>query len=87
MWLPAFNRYLTEKWAIIAVPFIATVGIFLPKIIKARRLKKAEEKEEKETKEKEQNEPEKKPNSNNFTNKASRVWNDNEKRWERKDGS
>jgi len=52
MWLPAFNRYLTEKWAIIGVPFVATVGIFLPKIIKARRLKKAEEKEERQTKDK-----------------------------------
>jgi len=60
MWLPAFNRHLTEKWAIIGVPFIATVGIFLPKIISARRLKKAKEKEEKETKQSQQKEPKKK---------------------------
>jgi len=83
IWLPAFNRYLTEKWAIIGVPFIATVGIFLPKIIKARRLKKAEEKEEKEIKEKEQKDSREKTGSNQFKSKADRMWNDEEKRWEK----
>jgi len=83
IWLPAFNRYLTEKWAIIGVPFIATVGIFLPKIIKARRLKKTEEKEEKETKEKEQKDSREKTGSNQFKSKADRMWNDEEKRWEK----
>ena len=60
MWLPAFTKYLTEKWAIIGVPTIATLGIFLSKIIKARKIKKEKEKEEKETKQSQQKEPKKK---------------------------
>jgi len=40
MWLPAFNKYLQENWAIIGIPFIGTMGIFLPKIVEARKKKK-----------------------------------------------
>lgn len=40
MWLPAFNKYLTDNWAIIGVPIFGTMGIFLPKLITARKLKK-----------------------------------------------
>jgi len=43
VWLPAFNKYLTDNWAIIGVPLFATAGIFLPKIIKARKAKKIRE--------------------------------------------
>lgn len=50
MWLPAFNRYLTEKWAIIGIPMLATMGIFLPKLITARKIKKEKEIIEKEKK-------------------------------------
>jgi hypothetical protein len=40
VWLPAFNKYLTENWALIGVPIFATAGIFLPKLIEARKKKK-----------------------------------------------
>lgn len=40
IWLPAFQRYLTENWAILGVPFIATIGLLLPDILEARRLHK-----------------------------------------------
>ena len=30
MWLPAFQRYLTENWAYIGVPFLGTLGMLLP---------------------------------------------------------
>jgi len=43
VWLPAFNKYLTENWAIIGVPLFATAGIFLPKLIKARKAKQMRE--------------------------------------------
>jgi len=39
VWLPAFNKYLTDNWAIIGVPLFATAGIFLPKLIQARKKK------------------------------------------------
>jgi len=39
VWLPAFNKYLTDNWAIIGVPLFATAGIFLPKLIEARKKK------------------------------------------------
>jgi len=78
VWLPAFNKYMTEKWAIIGIPFLATLGIFLPKIIKARKIKK-----EKETKENEQKDSQKIPNSNQFKSKTGTVWNDKTKTWEK----
>jgi len=37
MWLPAFQRYLSENWAYIGIPFMATMGLFIPKIVDARR--------------------------------------------------
>lgn len=43
MWLPAFNLYFRdEKMMIIAVPAIATLGIFLPMIAEARQTAKKE---------------------------------------------
>lgn len=45
MWLPVFNLYLTDRWAIIGVPTLATIGIFLPKVLKARKTKIAKQKE------------------------------------------
>ncbi len=39
VWLPAFNKYMTENWAIIGVPLFATAGIFLPKLVEARKRK------------------------------------------------
>jgi len=48
MWLPAFNLYMSnEKWAVIGIPCMATLGIFLPKIVEAR--KKAKIRKSKET--------------------------------------
>jgi len=52
MWLPLFQRYLSEHWAYIGLPFIVIIGIFGKHIIKARRIKK--EKESKQKQEKEQ---------------------------------
>jgi len=49
MWLPAFKRYLSENWAYIGVPFLATMGMMLPKVAAARRLKKGESPEKKDT--------------------------------------
>jgi len=43
VWLPAFNKYLTDNWALIGVPMFATAGIFLPKLIEARKKKKLRE--------------------------------------------
>jgi len=43
MWLPAFQKYLTENWAFIGVPLIATIGMMLPKIAEARKKKKSRE--------------------------------------------
>lgn len=40
MWLPAFQRYLSENWAYIGIPFLATMGMMLPKIAAARRVHK-----------------------------------------------
>jgi len=40
MWLPSFKKYLNENWAYIGIPFLSTLGIFGPKIAKARKLKK-----------------------------------------------
>lgn len=44
MWLPAFQRYLTENWAYIGVPFMGTMGMLLPKIVEARKKHKENEK-------------------------------------------
>jgi len=49
MWLPAFKRYLSENWAYIGVPFLATMGMMLPKIAAARRAHKGESKSEKDS--------------------------------------
>lgn len=37
MWIPAFRKYLTEKWAIFGIPLSATLGIIMPKIANARK--------------------------------------------------
>ena len=38
MWLPAFNLYMSsEKWAVIGIPVMASLGIFLPKILEGRK--------------------------------------------------
>ena len=52
MWLPLFQRYLSEHWAYIGLPILAAIGIFGKHIIEARRIKK--EKESKQKQEKEQ---------------------------------
>jgi len=43
VWLPAFNKYMTENWAMIGIPLLATLGIFIPKIVEARKKKKIRE--------------------------------------------
>lgn len=43
MWLPAFQRYLTENWAYIGIPLLATLGLFIPKIVTARKKHKEKE--------------------------------------------
>ena len=40
MWQPLFNRFITEDWQIVGVAVMGTSGIFMPKIIKARKIKK-----------------------------------------------
>ena len=37
---------MTENWAIIGIPFLATLGIFIPKIVEARKKKKIRESKE-----------------------------------------
>ncbi len=46
VWLPAFNKYMTENWAIIGIPLLATLGIFIPKIVEARKKKKIRDSKE-----------------------------------------
>jgi len=43
MWLPLFKRYLHEHWAMIGLPFLATIGIFGKHVIKARAKKRKRE--------------------------------------------
>lgn len=50
MWLPAFKRYLSENWAYIGIPFLATMGMVLPKVAAARREHKLAKPEEKKKK-------------------------------------
>jgi len=52
MWLHAFRKYLTEKWAIIGIPLSATLGIIMPKIANARKKSKDKEKKSLEIKDK-----------------------------------
>jgi len=40
LWKSAFNKYLTDNFAEIVIPLMATFGIFAPKIIEARKKKK-----------------------------------------------
>ena len=44
MWLPAFRKYLTEKWAIFGIPLSATLGIIMPKIANARKKSRGKKK-------------------------------------------
>ena len=37
MWIPAFRKYLTEKWAIFGIPLSGTLGIIMTKIANARK--------------------------------------------------
>jgi len=38
MWKACFNLYFsTEKWAVIGIPLIATLGIFIPKVTEGRK--------------------------------------------------
>jgi len=38
MWKPAFNMYFSnEKWAVIGIPLMATMGIALPKMLEGRK--------------------------------------------------
>ena len=49
IWLPLFQRYFSENWAYIGLPFFAAIGIFGKHIIKARaKKKKREDKEQSE---------------------------------------
>lgn len=40
LWLPAFQKYLSENWKVIIIPLLSTMGIMFPKIKKARDKKK-----------------------------------------------
>ena len=41
MWQPAFNLYLqNEKLAVIGIPILSTLGLFIPKLLAGRRLGK-----------------------------------------------
>jgi len=60
MWLPAFQRYLTENWAYIGIPFLATMGIMLPKIADARKKNKAKKEDTPENKKAAEEQKEKK---------------------------
>jgi len=47
MWLPAFQRYLSDKMKLIVLPVIGTIGLMAPKIQKAKQLAKKEKPDEK----------------------------------------
>jgi hypothetical protein len=40
MWLPFFRKYMTENMAVVGIPLLATIGMLLPKIIKAKKANK-----------------------------------------------
>jgi len=40
LWHTAFNKYFTDRYAEILIPFVATFGMLAPKIIEARKKKK-----------------------------------------------
>jgi len=50
LWKSAFNKYLTDNFAEIVIPLMATFGIFAPKILEARKKKKLKAGTIKETK-------------------------------------
>ncbi len=52
MWIPAFRKYLTEKWAIFGIPLSATLGIIMPKIVNARKEARAKKMKSSEIKDK-----------------------------------
>ena len=43
LWKTAFNKYLTDNFAEIIIPLMATFGIMAPKILEARKKKKTRE--------------------------------------------
>ena len=43
LWLNFFNKYLDSKYAEVMIPLFATAGIFIPKINRARKIKKEKE--------------------------------------------
>lgn len=53
LWVRAFNKYLSDKWLIIVIPCITTLGLLAPKISKARKLKKINKDSDTSTKKKE----------------------------------
>jgi len=40
LWHTAFNKYFTDKYAELLIPFVATFGMLAPKILEARKKKK-----------------------------------------------
>jgi len=42
MWLPAFQRYMSEKMKLIVLPIIGTIGLLAPKIHRARAIDEKE---------------------------------------------
>jgi len=64
MWLPAFQRYLSEKMAYIVFPALATIGIILPKVQQARVKKKLRQQAEAKNKQTEKATQEEKERSN-----------------------
>ena len=46
IWQPFFEKYTSEKFMLLVVPTIVTLGMFVKRILKARQIKKQREQEE-----------------------------------------
>lgn len=85
LWRPFFQKYISEKFILLGIPSIVTIGIFGKHILQAlRERKKIENKDEKKSDNKSQKKPDNKK-SDKFTSKSGRVWDDKTQTWRSND--
>lgn len=83
LWRPFFQKYTSEKFVLLGIPSIVTIGVFGKHILKAlRERKKIENKEEKSSDTKSQKKPDNKK-SDKFTSKSGLVYNEEKQAWEK----
>ncbi|KAG2478604.1 MAG: hypothetical protein NPMRTH1_400013 [Nitrosopumilales archaeon] len=83
LWRPFFQKYTSEKFVLLGIPCIVTIGIFGKHILQAlHERKKIENKEEKNSDTKSQKKPDNKK-SDKFTSKSGMVYNEEKQAWEK----